>query len=124
MDMPQDAQVQQSQQAPMQPQPQAQVSAGLSEDTKTIITILTLVLVYPVGLIFMFIWMKWKWWVKLLVTLPVTLFIIGIFASIVLVAINPTAQLEKARCATNCQGDPQIEICMNACLQKQPLRAY
>lgn len=114
MDMPQDPQVQQ----------QPQVSAGLSEDTKTIITILTLVLVYPVGLIFMFIWMKWKWWVKLLVLLPIAPIALGIVAAVALVAINPTAQLEKARCATNCQGDPQIEICMNACLQKQPVRAY
>lgn len=120
MDMPQDPQVQQQPQPQMQPQ----ASAGLSEDAKTIITILILVTVYPVGLIFMFVWMKWKWWVKLLVTLPVTLFIVGVLAAIALAAINPTAQLEKARCAANCQGDPQIEICMNACLQKQPIRAY
>lgn len=45
----------------------------LSYDSKTIITVICLVTVYPVGLVLMFAWMKWKAWVKVLISLPLVL---------------------------------------------------
>lgn len=48
-------------------------STYLGYDVKTMITVFLLVMAYPVGLVMMFVWMKWKGWVKFLVTLPAVL---------------------------------------------------
>ena len=75
----------------------------MSYDTKTLITILLLIFVYPVGIIMMFVWMKWPWWVKLLCVLffiipaLVLLSVLGIFAAAVLMTLNPSAQIAKAK---------------------------
>lgn len=76
----------------------------MSEDTKTLIVILLLIFVYPIGLIMMFVWMKWPWWVKLLVALPVTLVVfamVSIMGVAILATINPSGQVNKARDAVN-----------------------
>jgi hypothetical protein len=76
---------------------------AMSQDTKTIITVLCLVIAYPVGLILMFVWMKWPWWVKLLCLLIfilpalIILSVLGVVLAAVLVSVNPSAQLAKAK---------------------------
>lgn len=79
-------------------------NSGVSYDTKTIIVVLLLVFVYPIGLILMYIWMKWPGWVKLILSLPVVLLVLGIVASVLLVAINPAAQVRKANCVKSCEA--------------------
>ena len=76
----------------------AKQMGGLSEDVKTIIVVLLLVFVYPAGLIMMFVWMRWRWWVKLLVALPVVFLPIALggMAVAMLLAINPRGQINKA----------------------------
>lgn len=76
----------------------------MSEDTKTLIVVLLLIFAYPIGLIMMFVWMKWPWWVKLLVALPVTLVVlalVSIMAVAILATINPSGQVNKAKDAVN-----------------------
>src|SRR3989344_7604135 len=47
----------------------------LSYDTKLVLTLVLLFLLYPVGLILMFKWMTWPKWLKVLLSLPVVIFI-------------------------------------------------
>lgn len=75
----------------------AKSSGGISEDTKTLITVLVLLFAYPVGLILMWAWTTWPKWLKIVVTLPVLLAIIGLFFAVILILVNPARQLEKAR---------------------------
>ncbi len=77
-----------------------EVNQGLSENTKTLIVILLLIFAYPVGIILMLVWMKWPWWIKLLVALPTTLVflaILGIMSVAMLASINPSGQIAKAK---------------------------
>ncbi|MDQ5951253.1 MAG: hypothetical protein QG639_530 [Patescibacteria group bacterium] len=102
-----------TQQPPVQPGPEP-VKQGVSEDTKTLITVLLLIFVFPVGLIVMFFWPNWKWWVKLLVALPVLFFGFLILSAVVLVAVNPSEAIEKAECVTACEesgGTNCVEMC-------------
>lgn len=75
---------------------------SISFDTKTIITVIFLVLglKWPllglIGIILMWIWMKWKTWVKLLVSLPIFL-LSGVFFVALLTSINPAEQVKKAQ---------------------------
>lgn len=55
-------------QAPVQTKP---------DQTSSIVTVLLLLIVYPIGLIVMWFWPKWNKVVKLLVTVPLILTIIG-----------------------------------------------
>lgn len=73
---------------------------GLSYDAKTIIVILLLLVIYPVGLILMLVWMKWPIWVKLLVSLPLSILII-----IFLVAIISTAGSDRIQNSLKEMGD-------------------
>ena len=59
-------------------------------NSNTIVAILLLWLLYPLGLIFMWVKTKWPVWVKILVTLPVILTIIGLALAIVLIVNNPS----------------------------------
>lgn len=55
----------------------------LSYETKLIIVILLLLFVYPLGVIFMWLWMReWPVWLKIVISLPIILGIIGIFVGI------------------------------------------
>lgn len=68
--------------------------------TKKWIVILLLIFFYPFGLIFMWVWMKsWSQTLKIVLTvLPlITLVILSFVSAILLVVINPKAQLEKAQ---------------------------
>lgn len=71
-----------------------------SENEKliNIITIILLFFFYPIGLIIMWAVTSWsktvKWVVTSLIFIPL---ILGILAMVVIVAINPSAQFEKAR---------------------------
>lgn len=68
-----------------------------SENTKTIITVLLLVFVYPVGLIVMWFLPRWRTWVKILLSLPVILLIVGLLSSVALIAINPAKKINNAK---------------------------
>jgi len=57
---------------------------GLSQDTRTILVVLTILLAYPVGLILMFLWMRWPTWLKLIISLPVLLIMLGMALIVVL----------------------------------------
>ncbi len=78
----------------------AKKNQELNNDTKTILTVVLLFLFYPAGLVLMYKWMDWPKWLKILVTVPVLFFflwIFGILATVMLVAINPQAQIDKGR---------------------------
>lgn len=47
----------------------------LSHDAKTIITVIVLLLAYPIGLILMWSWVSWPRWLRILISLPVLLFL-------------------------------------------------
>lgn len=96
-------------------------SSGMSNDTKTLVTVLLLIFIYPVGLVLMWVWTHWPKWVKILLTIPVVILVLITFLSIILaitlVAINPSAQLEKARvqCIQNCQYSEDQFECESKC---------
>lgn len=93
---------------------------GLSEQNKTIITVLALIFIFPVGAILMFVWMKWPMWLKVLLLLPGIVWMLaflGIVAGILLVAINPAAQMEKAEQVYLQETQASLERCLNACNQ-------
>lgn len=70
---------------------------GLTNDSKTIITVLLLILVYPIGLILVYVWMKWKMWIKLLVSLPLLLGLL-IFFSALFTTTNPGKAASRGKC--------------------------
>lgn len=90
----------------------------MSKDTKTIITVLLLIFVFPVGFILMWVWTKWPAWVKIIISLPIIIAIVGIFAAVLLATINPRAQIQKAACVKQCEGNSQNTACINACLEQ------
>src|SRR3989338_3605280 len=101
--------------------PHRKSSNAVSEDTKTIVTTLVLLFAYPAGLILMWVWPAWSKWVKWVITLPVVLIVVGIFAAIVLVAINPTSKLQTAQktyCAKECAKNPGETSCFEACVRQ------
>lgn len=88
------------------------INGETSHDTKTIITVLLLVFLSPIGLIVMWFWSKWKLWVKILISLPVVLFLFFIIlVPVVLVAINPAKQLSQAN---NTVRQSDINAILNA----------
>ena len=95
---------------------------GTSKKTRAIVTVLFLVFLFPVGLILMWAWSKWQTWVKVLVTFLVlfTAFIITpVVLAVALVAINPKARMDKARCAEECETvTANNALCIQDCIGK------
>jgi hypothetical protein len=104
--------------AGQQPTPVVQ-SNGTSEEVKTIVTILLLIFVYPIGAIVAILWPKWRWWVKLLVSLPMILGFVLITLGFALLAMNPSAQLEKAKYISECAKTYSQEECAQKYIQMQ-----
>ncbi len=102
---------------------QAPAASGASQDTRTIVTVLLLIFIFPVGFLLMWFWSKWKVWIKVLVSVPLVLFSLLVIPAILLVAINPTAQLEKAKqmqiCQNQCEGSSDTS-CTTNCLKTKP----
>lgn len=71
-------------------------ATGTSEDTRTIVTVILLIFAYPIGLIVMWVWTHWPKWLKIILSLPVILFFIGMLATIVLLVANPTKKIDKS----------------------------
>lgn len=72
---------------------------GISSDTRTLITVLLLVFAFPAGFILMWVWTSWPKWVKFLITGILAFFILIwflIFATAIMLSVNPQAQLERA----------------------------
>lgn len=62
---------------------------------------------------------KWRWWVKLLITLPMILIVIILGLSIL--SVNPQEAIEKAEklktlCSTKCSNETNYEACYNECI--------
>lgn len=95
-----------------------QSNQGASNDTRTIVTVLLLIFLFPIGFIVMWVWPKWPSWVKIIISLPIVLFFVGIFAAALFTVINPKAQMQKAACVTECGGNSQDTACVNACIQR------
>ena len=113
---------QNSQAQPQQTPAQTTQNSGTSQQTRTIVTIVVLFFFSPVGIILMWFWSKWKLWVKILLTF--IFFIIPfIVAAILIVAIDPAAQVERAECSQNCMERSQAdftfdyEACTDACAE-------
>lgn len=115
-------------QTPTAPQQATQqpVQTGATSDVRTIVTVLALLLAYPIGFILMWVWSKWKLWVKLLISIPVTLLIVFFILATMLVAINPAAQFEKAEKAAEranfmkeCTNTKTVEECSQEYLDSQ-----
>lgn len=53
---------------------------GISNDAQAIITVMLLVFTYPIGFIVMWVWTDWPIWLRLLLSIPVILLIIFLFA--------------------------------------------
>lgn len=102
-----------SQQAPVTP------SGGTPEETKTIVTVLLLIFVYPIGAIVALFWPKWKWWVKLLVNIPMVFVILTILSAIALVAVNPAAQMKKAEFLQECTKTYTQQECSQKYMEMQ-----
>lgn len=102
------------------PPPGGQVPPPQSQpdhQTRTILVIIALFLFYPLGLILMYTLTNWKGWVKFLITLPVVLFIIGLVAAVVLVAVDPAGQIQKAECVSKCQESSDVQACIAQCIE-------
>lgn len=95
------------------PSPQDQSDHTL----RTILVIVALILFYPLGLVLMYVLTKWRGWVKFLVTLPLVLFIVGLVAAVVLVAVNPKEQIQKAECLSKCQESADVQKCATQCIE-------
>lgn len=113
-------------QTPTAPQIPVAPQANSSLDTKSIVTILLLLFFFPLGVILMWFLTKWPVWLKLIITIPVTLAIIGILAVAILAAVNPKAQIQKANeaaCRQQCSiSAPSNPNCYNLCLQEKTLK--
>lgn len=60
----------------------------ISYETKLTIVILLLLFVYPLGLVFMWFWMRnWPLWLKILISLPIVIGILGILFGIFAIAM-------------------------------------
>lgn len=57
-----------------------QDNESISKDTQAIITVILLVFMYPIGFIVMWVWTEWPIWLRLLLSIPVILLIIFLFA--------------------------------------------
>jgi len=64
-------------------------------DTHSLIAILLLVFVYPIGLIFMWFMTKWPRWVKILVSLPIPLALLGLALTTFLAVKDPFNKLDR-----------------------------
>jgi protein-S-isoprenylcysteine O-methyltransferase Ste14 len=90
----------------------------LSHDTKVIITVLTLLFVFPIGVILMFYWKMFPVWVRILIILPITLFILLALFMGFFYAFAPRQQIYKARCISECRynmSPKEVSLCFNKC---------
>jgi len=106
--------------APLEASPQVPVKqGGTSEETKTIVTVLLIIFMYPVGAIVALFWPKWRWWVKLLVNIPMVFVILTILAAIALVAVSPAEQMKKAQFISECTKTYTQQECSEMYLNDQ-----
>ncbi|MBP6994064.1 hypothetical protein KBB12_02380 [Candidatus Woesebacteria bacterium] len=97
----------------------AQPQQGTSNDTKSIVTVLLLIFVYPIGVLVMWLWTKWRWWVKLLASLPFILIFVSVAAMFALIAANPGAQVQKAKFISECTKTYTQQECTQKYMQMQ-----
>lgn len=111
------------------PQNNTQTVVSAAADTtseklskKSLVIILLLIFLYPVGLLCTYYLTKWKWWVKLLITLPMIL--IALVLAFSILSVNPQEAIKKAeqlkaKCANLCSNDSNYETCYNQCLSNR-----
>ncbi len=90
-----------------------------NEGVKTVVTVLLLIFVYPIGVIVSWFLPKWKWWVKLLVSLPLVLGFVMIALGFALLAVNPSTQLEKAKYISECVKTYSQQECTQKYMEMQ-----
>ena len=87
-----------------------------SNTLANLLTILLLILLFPVGAIVMWVWPKWQAWVKIIITIFVTLVFLFILlpftAAILITVVNPQEQIRKANEAK--QKQTQLEQMQSA----------
>lgn len=93
--------------------PPQSANNGLSEDTKTIITVLLLIFAFPIGVILMWIWVRWPRWVKILISLVIIIPFVAIFASIIVLIINPLELTHRSRDAVRLSDLANIQKAIN-----------
>ena len=75
---------------------------------------------YPIGVIVMWFWPKWKKWVKALVTIPGCLLFFVILLPILIIALNPAAQVKQASCVKQCTDSVTNKLdteCTTRCIE-------
>ena len=90
-----------------------------NDGVKTVVTVLLLIFVYPIGVIVSWFLPKWKWWVKLLVSLPLVLGFVMIALGVALLAMNPSTQLKKAKFISECAKTYTQQECAQKYIQMQ-----
>ncbi len=71
----------------------------------------------------MWFWTSWKWWVKVLVSIPVAIatFLVLSFLGLLVIgasqSIEPKTQIEKAECVRQCEEEGVVEDCFSYCSQ-------
>lgn len=101
----------------------SKAASGTSQDTKTLVTVLLLIFIWPVGLIVMWVWSGWKAWIKILITVLsflVILPIVAMLATVVLVAVNPSELLKKAKDATRISDLTNINQSIKLAIEADP----
>ncbi len=75
-----------------------------TKKSTTIITILLLIFLFPIGLIVMYAATNWKTGLKIIITIlgPIFLILGSILFTSFFVALNPQAQIQKAKCTKVC----------------------
>lgn len=74
------------------------VSSDETINTQMAVIILLLVFIYPIGIILVWILMKkWQTWLKVILSMPIALALIAICLAFLMIFVNPSKNLEKAK---------------------------
>jgi hypothetical protein len=88
----------------------------ISDSTKSIVTLLLLIFAFPVGVIVMWFWPKWAKWVKILVTAPIVLVLLGGIVIGFLSTTDINTQVKKGACAKQCETSQMKDTCIMQCM--------
>ncbi len=93
-----------------------------TKKSTTIITILLLIFLFPIGLIVMYASTNWKTGLKVIITIlgPIILLLGVLLWGSIVVALNPQAQIQKAKCTKVCteqysKTSTEYQSCLLSC---------
>jgi hypothetical protein len=90
---------------------------SISENTKAIISVLLLIFIYPIGLIVAWFWVKWPMWLKIVVTLPVFVYMF-LLTALLSIANSSPKTMRGTECIVTCmqlQSLDKQNTCLEAC---------